>query len=44
MRYLLLFIVNIHFVLTNDISEKLKEFGIMPDVIDVAPEKSIEVC
>lgn len=44
MKYILLFLINFNFVFCNEIIEKMETFGVVPDVIDVVPQKTIEVC
>lgn len=43
MKFMLIFLTNIIFVFCNSLSEKMKAFDIVPDVIDVAPQKPIKV-
>lgn len=43
MKFILLFLININFVFCNEVVEKMEALGVVPDVIDVAPQKTVEV-
>lgn len=43
MKYFVFLLINIYFVFCKDTLGKMEALGVVPDVIDVVPEKTIEV-
>lgn len=43
MKFILVILINVSFVFCDSVTEKMKEFGIVPNIIDVSPQKIIKV-